>query len=147
MATPPDIPEHLKEYFGHDKVALHGSGGMPAAPPAPPGSTARKAGETALADALAKAGTPGRRPGHHPAALPPKPKMPRLMRSGGERALMEASQRRFGTLTRAPAPHGGAGWFWRSVFAPVYSAIPWGLKRRMVAISSGVKRWRTSPPA
>ena len=59
MATPPDIPEHLKEYFGHDKVALHGRGGMPAAPPAPPGSTARKAGETALADALRTAGTPG----------------------------------------------------------------------------------------
>ena len=69
------------------------------------------------------------------------------MRAGGERALMEASQRRFGTLTRAPAPHGGAGWFWRSVFAPVYSAIPWGIKRRMVAMTSGVKRWRTSPPA
>ncbi|CAN0473527.1 unnamed protein product [Phaeothamnion confervicola] len=64
------------------------------------------------------------------------------MRSGGERALMEASQRKFGAVTGAPAPHAGAGWFWRTLFAPVYSAIPWGLKRRMVAMTSGVKKWR-----
>ena len=96
MGHGPEIPEHLTEYFGHDKVAHRGRGGLPAAPPAPPGSTARKAGENAVADGLAKARTPGRRPGDHPAALPPKPKLPRAMRSGGERALMEASQRRFG---------------------------------------------------
>jgi hypothetical protein len=137
------IPERVREYFGHDRVAFHGRGGMPAAPPAPPGSTARKAGETALADALSKAGTPGVRPGARPAALPPRPKLPRAMRAGGERALMEASQRRFGPASGAPAPHPAAGWFWRSVFAPAYSALPWGLKRRMVAVGSGVKRWRT----
>jgi hypothetical protein len=142
MGHGPEVPEHLQEYFGHDKVALHGSGGMPAAPPAPPGSTARRAGENALADALSKAGTPGRRPGDRPAAMAPKPKLPRAMRAGGERALMEASQRRFGARIGAPAPHAEAGWFWRTVFAPVYSAIPWGLKRRMVAMTSGVKRWR-----
>jgi hypothetical protein len=142
MAHTPEIPEHLTEYFGHDQGALHGRGGMPAAPPAPPGSTARKAGETALADALGKAGTPGRRPGDHPATVPPRPKLPRMMRSGGERALMEASQRRFGQATGAPAPHGSAGWFWRSVFAPAYSAIPWSVKRRMVAMTSSVKKWR-----
>jgi hypothetical protein len=136
-------PEALREWFGHDKVALHGSGGLPAAPPAPPGSTARKAGEAALAQALSVAGTPGVRPGQRPAALPPKPGLPRAMRSNGERALMEASMRRLGGRAGAPAPHAGAGWFWRSVFAPVYSAIPWGIKRRMVAITSGVKGWRT----
>lgn len=139
----PEVPEHLRQYFGHDKVALHGSGGMPAAPPAPPGSTARKAGETALADALSKAGTPGRRPGHRPAATPPKPRLSRAMRAGGERALMEASQKRFGARTGAPAPHASAPWFWRTLFAPAYGVIPWGLKRRMVAMTSGVKRWRT----
>jgi len=137
------IPESVREYFGHDRVAFHGRGGMPAAPPAPPGSTARKAGETALADALSKAGTPGRRPGDHPAAVPPKPRLARAMRSAGERALMQASQRRFGPTANAPAPHGEGGWFWRSVFAPVYSAVPWGLKRRMVAMTSGVKGWRS----
>jgi hypothetical protein len=142
VSSLPEIPEHLAEYFGHDKVALRGRGGLPAAPPAPPGSTARKAGETALADGLAKAGTPGRRPGDHPAALAPKPKLPRVMRAGGEQALMEAAQRRFGRVTGAPAPHGSAGWFWRTLFAPVYSAIPWSIKKRMVALTSGVKGWK-----
>jgi hypothetical protein len=136
-------PEALREWFGHDKVALFGRGGLPAAPPAPPGSTARKAGETALAQALSVVGTPGARPGQHPAALPPRPRLPRVMRSHGERALMEASMRRLGGKEGSPAPHAGAGWFWRSVFAPVYSVIPWGIKRRMVAMTSGVKRWRT----
>jgi hypothetical protein len=28
------IPEAVRPYFGHDKVALHGAGGMPASPPA-----------------------------------------------------------------------------------------------------------------
>ena len=66
MSAHDPIPENLQEYFGHDKVAHHGRGGLPAAPPAPPGSTARKAGENAVADGLAKAGTAGVRPG-----LPP----------------------------------------------------------------------------
>jgi hypothetical protein len=139
----PAIPESVREYFGHDKVAHHGRGGLPAAPPAPPGSTARKAGETALADALSKVGTPDPRPGSFPAALPPKARVPRRMRAGGERALMEASQRRFGPAIGHPAPHAEAGWFWRSLFAPVYSRIPWGMKRRMVARASGVRGWRT----
>ena len=50
MSAHDPIPENLQEYFGHDKVAHHGRGGLPAAPPAPPGSTARKAGENAVAD-------------------------------------------------------------------------------------------------
>ncbi len=136
------IPESVREYFGHDKVAHHGRGGLPAAPPAPPGSTARKAGENAVADGRARAGTPGRRPGDHPAVVPPRPALPRRMRAGGERALMQESMRRLGPTANAPAPHGTAGVFWRVVFAPVYSRIPWGLKRRMVTMTSGVKRWR-----
>jgi hypothetical protein len=139
----PRIPERVREYFGHDRVAHHGRGGMPAAPPAPPGSTARKAGETALADALAKVGTSGPRPGQFPAVVPPAPAMSRRMRAGGERALMEASQRRFGPRAAAPPPHAAAGRLWRSVFAPAYARIPWGLKRRMVAMTSGVKGWRS----
>ena len=143
----PRSPEHLREYFGHDKVAFHGRGGMPAAPPAPPGSTARKAGETARADALAKVGTPGRRPGDRPAAVKAPPKLPQRMRANGERALFESSQRKLGPVTGAPAPHGAAGWFWRSVFAPVYSRLPWGFKRRMVGMTSGVRKWKTEDRA
>jgi hypothetical protein len=138
-----EIPESVREYFGPDKVAHHGRGGLPAAPPAPPGSTARKAGETALADALSKVGTPGLRPGAFPAALPPRPRVSRRMRAGGERAMMTASQRRFGPAAGHPAPRTEPAWFWRSVFAPVYSRIPWGVKRHMVARASGVKGWRS----
>ena len=138
-----EVPENLTEYFGHDKVAHHGRGGMPAAPPAPPGSTARKAGENAVADGRAKARTPGLRPGAKPAKAPPRPALPRRMRSGGERALFERSMRRLGPAAKAPPPHAAAGAFWRVAFAPVYAKIPWGLKRRMVAMTSGVKRWRT----
>lgn len=139
----PEVPENLTEYFGHDKVALHGRGGLPAAPPAPPGSTARKAGQNAVADGLAKAGTPGLRPGARPAKVPPKPALPRRMRSGGERALFEQTMRRLGPVAKAPPPHSGAGAFWRVAFAPVYAHIPWGIKRRMVTLTSGVKHWRT----
>ena len=143
MSSHDPIPEGLEECFGHDKVAHHGRGGLPAAPPAPPGSTARKAGQNAVADGLAKAGTPGDRPGTRPAAFPPRPALPRRMRAGGERALFERSMRRLGPGASAPAPHAAAGWFWSGLFAPVYAAIPWGLKRRMVAMTSGVKRWRS----
>jgi hypothetical protein len=139
----PRIPERVREYFGHDRVAHHGRGGLPAAPPAPPGSTARKAGETALADALAKVGTPGPRPGQFPAVVPPAPRMSRRMRAGGERALLEASQRRFGPGAAAPPPHAASGRIWRSLFAPAYARVPWALKRRMVALTSGVKGWRS----
>ena len=127
----PRIPERVREYFGHDRVAHHGRGGLPAAPPAPPGSTARKAGETALADALRQGRHAGPRPGQFPAALPPArdvaahARRRRACPDGGLAAALRAAR-------RAPPPHERAGWFWRSVFAPVYERIPWGLKRRMV---------------
>lgn len=135
------VPDDLREYFGHDKVAHRGRGGMPAAPPAPPGSTARKAGENAVADGRSKAGTPGRRPGDRPAVVPPSPKLPRRMRAWGEQALMEASMRRQAPAAGAPVPHSRGGWFWTRVFAPVYGRVPWGVKRRMVAMTSGVRGW------
>jgi len=138
-----EVPDNLQEYFGHDKVAHHGRGGLPAAPPAPPGSTARKAGQNAVADGLAKAGTPGLRPGARPAKAPPRPALPRRMRAGGERALFEQTMRKLGPVAKAPPPHAAAGAFWRMAFAPVYARIPWGIKRRMVTLTSGVKRWRT----
>jgi hypothetical protein len=141
VSDPHDIPESVREYFGHDKVALFGAGGMPAAPPAPPGSPARRQGETALADALSRVGTPGPRIGDHPAARPPKPAFSRLMRSHSEQALMEHSQRVLSSRRGGPMPHAEAGWVWRAVFAPAYRALPWGIKRRMTRIASGVKGW------
>lgn len=144
MSTLPEVPEHMKEWFGHDKVAWMGSGGIPAAPPAPPGSNARRAGETALADALSKVGSSEPRPGMTPASPIPKPRMNRLMRLGSEQALMERSMRRYGPRIGAPAPHVESPWFFRVLVAPIYSAIPWSLKRKIVAMTSGVKGWRTS---
>lgn len=138
-----EVPENLQEYFGHDKVAHHGRGGLPAAPPAPPGSTARRAGQNAVADGLAKAGTPGLRPGARPAKVPPRPALPRRVRASGERALFEQSMRRLGPVAKAPPPHAGADALWGRVFAPVYGRIPWGIKKRMVTMTSGVRHWRT----
>ena len=131
MSAHDPIPENLQEYFGHDKVAHHGSGGLPAAPPAPPGSTARKAGENAVADGLAKAGTPGRAPGRPPGGRSRRrPALPRKMRAGGRaRALRALDAPPRPDRQGAPAPHEAAGWFWSGLFAPVYSAIPWGIKR------------------
>ena len=141
MSAHDQVPEHLKEYFGHDKVALFGSGGMPAAPPAPPGSPARRQGEAALADALSKVGTPGPRIGGKPAARPPRPALPRLMRSQSERALMEHSMRRLAPRAGMKGPHQAAGAFWRLAFVPFYSRLPWSVKQFMVKNFSGVKGW------
>jgi len=146
MAEHHEIPESVRPYFGHDKVALFGSGGMPAAPPAPPGSPARRQGEEALRDALSKVGSLRPRPGTHPAVVPPKPLLSRRMRASGERALMERSMRDLGARVGFRPPYAEAGWFWRTVFAPMYRAIPWGIKRRMVAMTSGVRRWRSERP-
>ena len=136
------IPRSVQEYFGHDKVSLFGTGGMPAAPPAPPGSPARRQGEAALADALSKVGKPGPRIGARPVVTPPKPSLVAGMRKRGERALFEASMREFSRRRVARGPHAGAGLVWRRVFVPVYRAIPWTIKRRMVSITSGVRGWR-----
>jgi hypothetical protein len=137
------VPDSLKAYFGHDKVALFGSGGMPAAPPAPPGSPARRQGEAALADALSKVGTPGPRPGSKPAVIPPKHGMSTRMRKLGERALFEASMSEFSRRRAARGPHHGANLLFRKAFTPLYRRIPWNLKRRMVQLTSGVRGWRT----
>ena len=141
MSHHEEIPERVRPYFGHDKVALFGDGGMPAAPPAPPGSTARKQGEEAVRDALSKVGSPGRRPGTHPVAAPVRVGLNNRMRATTERALFEASQRRTSARTGGPAPHGSAGLFWSKLFVPVWSVVPWVIKGRIVRAASGVRRY------
>lgn len=142
MSHEDEIPEAVRGYFGHDKVSLFGDGGMPAAPPAPPGSPARAQGEVARADALAKAGTPGERPGSRPTAKAPRPRPGRWFRNHGEQALYEDTMR---TLVRR---HGGVppasetGWFWSSVFVPVYKRLPWRLRAPAVKVGSSAKGWK-----
>lgn len=138
----PVVPESLKPYFGHDKVALFGSGGMPAAPPAPPGSPARRQGETALADALSKVGTPGPRIGGQPVVRPPAPALARRMRLIGERALFAASMRDLARRQVSRPPHDRSNPLFRLVLVPVYRAIPWRLKRLMVRTASGARGYR-----
>jgi len=137
----------LREWFGHDRVALFGAGGMPAAPPAPPGSPARKQGEAALADALSKVGTPGPRIGATPAAPKPKPTLVTAMRSRGERALMEAGMRDAARRAGSAEPLGQSGLFWRMVFVPGYRLLPWAVKRTMATRTSGVRGWSTGDEA
>jgi hypothetical protein len=134
-----EIPDTVRDYFGYDKVSIFGDGGMPAAPPAPPGSTARKQGDVAVADALAKAGTPGVRPGAHATKPAVHPTFNSKMRAATEEALFEASMRRTARARGGPAPYPAAGAFWRRVFVPVWSLVPWGVKRRIVNVASGVK--------
>ena len=138
-----EIPESVKDYFGYDKVSIFGDGGMPAAPPAPPGSTGRKQGDVAVADALAKAGTPGLRPGARARAKAVHPTMPAKMRAQTETALFEASQRKTARQTGSPEPYGLAGAFWSKLFVPVWSLVPWAIKRRVVALTSAVKGYTT----
>lgn len=144
MSSLPEVPEHMKEWFGHDKVSWMGRGGIPAAPPAPPGSNARRAGENALADALSKVGSTAPRPGQKPVSAIPRPAMNRMMRLGSEKALMERSMKRYGPRIGAPAPHVESPWFFRTLVAPFYGLIPWSLKKKIVEKASGVKGWSTS---
>jgi hypothetical protein len=130
------------EWFGHDKVALFGAGGMPAAPPAPPGSPARRQGDAALADALSKVGSRQPRPGQFPATAAPKSSVKRAMRRQAETALFTRSQRSLGPRVGAPDPAVEVNPAWRYVIGPVYTRLPWGLKRRIVSATSGVKGWR-----
>jgi len=137
MSHHDQIPEAVKEYLGHDKVALFGRGGRPA-PPAPPDSPARRHGELAVREALEAIGQRGSQPGERPVVVPPKPSMTRAMRANSERALMEASMLKLGSV----APHAHSTFIWSKLFVPFWQAIPWGLKRRLLSFASGVKGWR-----
>jgi hypothetical protein len=143
VSSLPEVPDHMKEWFGHDKVSWMGRGGLPAAPPAPPGSNARRAGETALADALSKVGSTAPRPGQKPVSAVPKPNMDRMMRMGSEKAFMEKSMKRYGPRIGAPAPHAESPWFFRALVAPFYGMIPWSVKKKIASVASGVKGWKT----
>lgn len=136
-----EVPEHLEQYFGYDKISLFGVGPMPAAPPAPPGTTARKAGDNAVADAVPKAGTPGVRPGARPAAAPMHPSMSARMRAKSEAALLEHSMRSAIKARGGTPPARSAGLLFGGLFAPVWSKVPWGIKKVFVSGASGVKNY------
>ena len=134
-----EVPESVRQHFGYDKVSIFGDGGMPAAPPAPPGSTARKQGDVAVGDALAKARTPGVRPGALATKPAVHPTFNSKMRAATETALFEASMRRTARASGGPSPYPTAGAFWSRFFVPVWSRVPWAIKRRIVNAASGVR--------
>ena len=120
----PRIPERVREYFGHDKVAHKGSGGMPAAPPGP-ARVDRAQGRRDRARLGPQHGRQARPPaGRLTRRAPAQARDVAAHARRRERALMEASQRRFGSGSGHPAPHATSGWFWRWVFAPVYRGCP-----------------------
>mgnify|MGYP001313492549 CR=1 FL=1 len=129
------------EYFGHDKVSLFGVGDMPAAPPAPPGSTARRSGDAAVADALSKVGSTQPRPGQKPAMAPLHPVRKQALRREAEHAMFAQSMRRLARREGAPDPATHVNVAWRTMLAPAYTRLPWGVKRRIVAVTSGVRGW------
>jgi hypothetical protein len=66
------------------------------------------------------------------------------MRRGGERALFEDTQRRMVRRYGGTPPVSEAGPLWRSVFVPVYRALPWAVRRRAALVGSGAKGWKRS---
>jgi hypothetical protein len=49
--------------------------------------------------------------------------------------------------TRRPAPpHGPVDLFWRRVFGPVYRALPWPLRHRILRAMPGSHRQTWAPP-
>ena len=134
-------PEHLKQYFGYDKISLFGVGPMPAAPPAPPGTTARKAGDNAVANAVATARAPGVRPGARPAVAPQHPGLSARMRAKSEAALLEHSMHSAIRARGGTPPRRHAGMIFGAVFAPIWAKVPWDVKRVVVSRASGVRNY------
>lgn len=74
------------------------------------------------------------------------------LRRNSEHYLLEAAQRdlarqylgREGTV----GPGGPSPFFWRRIFVPVYRALPWRLRRRVIQIMPGSHRrsWRRREP-
>lgn len=135
-----EIPEAVRDYLGHDKVALFGTGGRPV-PPAPPDSPPRRHGELAVREALAAIGE-SHQPGDRPAARPAPPTTAGRMRQMSERALMEASMKKLGRV--APREHSNP--IARAVIVPVWRVLPWSVRKTMLKTASGVKGWYRGNP-
>lgn len=85
------------------------------------------------------------------AADPPKYAMKARMRLDFERALLEAAQDRAirageeGTV--APARRGGAYWWtMRRVVVPLFRAVPWAIRRRIMRLAAGYPKGWPDPP-
>jgi hypothetical protein len=66
------------------------------------------------------------------------------LRAHSERYLREAAmedlRRRYPDATVAPYRARG-GWFWRTVFVPLYRRTPWAWRRRLIGALMSPKGW------
>jgi hypothetical protein len=73
----------------------------------------------------------------------------RWLRSNSEHYLLISAQeriaRRYGT-TAPRKPHGVPALFWQRVFAPIYRALPWRLRHRIMLALPGSHRQKWAPP-
>ena len=75
----------------------------------------------------------------------------RLVRSVSEQQLMAAAQREIAQRYGAPLPPGprGVDRFWQRVYVPVYHALPWTLRAKVMTRMPGSHRetWHQPPQA
>ena len=71
------------------------------------------------------------------------------LRHNSEHYLLVAAHRKLARTTGAPAPRpprGLAELFWLQVFAPVYAALPWPVRSRIMRAMPGSHRRTWAPP-
>ena len=71
------------------------------------------------------------------------------LRENAERYLLAEAHRRIAVRTGSPAPRppkGAKEIFWRRIFAPVYSSLPWPLRHKIMRAMPGSHRQTWAPP-
>lgn len=71
------------------------------------------------------------------------------LRSNSEHYLLIAAQKQVAGRHggRAPRPpHGLAEFFWLRIFAPLYRALPWPLRHKIMLLMPGSHRRQWAPP-
>ena len=73
----------------------------------------------------------------------------RWLRTTSEHYLLVAAHAKLARAQGAPAPrppHGLKELFWLRLFAPVYAALPWSLRSRILRAMPGSHRKAWAPP-
>ena len=71
------------------------------------------------------------------------------LRTNSEHYLLVAAHRTLARTQGSPAPrkpHGVKEIFWLQIFAPVYAALPWSLRSRIMRTMPGSHRKTWAPP-
>lgn len=73
----------------------------------------------------------------------------RWLRTNSERYLLVAAHAKLARAHGSPAPRpprGAKELFWLRLFAPVYAALPWSLRSRILRAMPGSHRQAWAPP-